>query len=586
MSGTPHTYDGTSSDLPGWTREDYPSELQPPIHIHDYGIRVKNDKFGLPFYPLKLLEHIFKRAVWHAEINGLVGLNDTDKRLLYEKVLGSRSRVTETYIQIFAILKAIGQPNKLPLFVRASVSDQQLPLSHADANFLSRNGSDTLLLDEFVARSGPHLFVLQQNHMVVPFFGNQPEPYNFTWTDIIPYVEVPRVQDATKSDELSGSSGSVTKIRIHPFCHAYHDAVKPFKGSGDEIFFALKRFHDHDTTFEREVKALRRFNEAGHPHIAPLLAAFTSKHGRFLIFPWATHDLRMYWEVVQPNPNPSDAGLVQWVCRQAGRLVQAVSKIHALPEDVGMHEQKDRCGRHGDLKPENILWYGSRPGCGKLVITDMGLSKLHRYISKSYTIHGKVIASPRYRPPELTYEGGHMGQQFDIWTLGCIFLEMMCWLHGGYKQLQEMEIMITGPSIRSANADTDEYYEWVEVESKGTKFYTVRVKEVVTKYIHTLRKSCSPFARDLLDIIEDYMLVVDREERAAAKDLWGMMKGLDTKCKDLEYCTPKIEHKVRGPRKPKLQKMEVSKSQTFAGLHNIRGVSSSAFREDGCKLQI
>lgn len=219
---------------------------------------------------------------------------------------------------------------------------------------------------------------------------------------------------------------------------------------------------------------LQRFNKAKHPHVVKLLASFITEEDKFAIFPWAPHDLRMYWQNVRPKPDAGGAKLVQWISHQAQMLAEAIRNIHKLPQDSEDEEQE--YVRHGDLKPENILWYESGD-FGKLVIADLGLSKAHRFESRSYTIQKRVSVTPRYRPPEVVYKGGRMGRVFDIWALGCIFLEMISWLHGGYEKLVEMEKSITTQSIASVH--TDEYYEWVYV--KDADYYTIRVKEAVTK---------------------------------------------------------------------------------------------------------
>lgn len=244
------------------------------------------------------------------------------------------------------------------------------------------------------------------------------------------------------------------------------------------MYFAMKEFHKYDPpSFEREVDMLQRFHSTRHPHLVTLLAAFSYKEMNYLIFPWATHDLQMYWQKVRPNPEASDAKLVQWVCYQAWMLVEAVRCIHVPGEETNKPGEDPQFGRHGDLKADNILWYKSSEGFGKLVITDFGTAKTHTYTSKTYTIQNKASAAPRYRPPELEYAGGRMGRTFDIWTLGCLFFEFLTWLHGGYAGLKKMEANMMAPSIRGTQSD--EYFEWVYVNDR--KHYSIRVKEAVVE---------------------------------------------------------------------------------------------------------
>lgn len=250
------------------------------------------------------------------------------------------------------------------------------------------------------------------------------------------------------------------------------------------MFFALKRSRKRKPdSFRKQVEMLQRFDSTKHPRIVKILATFTRCEENFLVFPWATHNLNMYWRTASDTGNVE---LVRWICCQAWLLVEDISRIHDVPEDPEIPEHKRLYGRHGDLKPANILWYRSQEGFGKLLIADMGLSKTSRFESKFYYIgedeeFDNPCFIPRYRPPEVDYSNDLMGRTFDIWALGCIFLEMLSWLHGGPTRLQDMEIDLLNSSSqddRHAHRSTA-YYEWVYVRDVG--FHIVRLKEIVTK---------------------------------------------------------------------------------------------------------
>ncbi|KAI0448676.1 kinase-like domain-containing protein [Xylaria acuta] len=581
QNGTGHQPDA-SGVWPGWTSE-YPvvtTQSDGRIRIQEYGILFENDHTRPRFYPLLLLQHVFTREVLSAEINALQGLDASEKDLLVERVLGSDNSSSETYIRVFAILKVIDQLKRLPAFVREGVSDQELPL-HWDhkqpGDHLFYGKPEKRVPDDLLSEYGRASFHREQYNMLVPFFESQSHPYEFAWAHVLPSYEVTEAKTSTSPSELEGSYGVVSKILIHPLCHNFHNVFDALGMPDEEMFFAVKQFHDNDpASFRREVEMLQRFNSAKHSHIVALLAAYTKDSKDYLIFPWATHDLHAYWKKVRPTPDAEDVELVRWICHQAWMLVEAVSRMHKLPEDQNRPEEKRLYGRHGDLKPENILWYKSREGFGKLVIADMGLSKVHRYESKTYIPGKKVSATPRYRPPEVEYEDGLMGRTFDIWTLGCMFLEMLGWLHGGYDQLTEMEEMITTPSIRGY--DCNAYSEWVYVED--SRFYTVRVKKAVTEYIRTLRKDCSQFVYDFLDIIEYQMLVAERDDRATAENLAKEMENLHNMCHDedgLIYCVRKEKRQLLDAPKPKLQERVFGKNLPTGGRNTIPRVVSSDF---------
>ncbi|KAF2194060.1 kinase-like protein [Zopfia rhizophila CBS 207.26] len=79
--------------------------------------------------------------------------------------------------------------------------------------------------------------------------------------------------------------------------------------------------------------------------------------------------------------------------------------------------------RHKDIKPQNILI-----AQGAVLFTDFGLSR-HFADGEGSTTSGLTPATPRYRPPEVAaYEPRNTSA--DIWSLGCVFLEMVAALRG------------------------------------------------------------------------------------------------------------------------------------------------------------
>ncbi|KAF2809762.1 kinase-like protein, partial [Mytilinidion resinicola] len=85
-----------------------------------------------------------------------------------------------------------------------------------------------------------------------------------------------------------------------------------------------------------------------------------------------------------------------------------------------LHEQSIR---HKDIKPQNILIES-----GNVLFTDFGLSRNFQDTTGS-TTSGMTYMTPRYSAPEVAaYDARNTSA--DIWSLGCVFLEMTLTLKG------------------------------------------------------------------------------------------------------------------------------------------------------------
>jgi len=206
--------------------------------------------------------------------------------------------------------------------------------------------------------------------------------------------------------------------------------------------FALKKL-EHlggsstklDEMFSREREMLKRFGDQ-HEHIIRLLATFTYQGDRYFLFPWANCDLLHFWENTTPRQDHETA---LWIAEQCLQLVNALHEIHYLRANTA---DLKKFGRHGDIKSENVLMFPpplGTPGHGKLVLADLGFSSVHREISISAVSGSKVQSTLQYRPPELAIQGARVTRSFDIWTLGCLFLDMCTWWLGGWDLVKEFQ---------------------------------------------------------------------------------------------------------------------------------------------------
>lgn len=263
--------------------------------------------------------------------------------------------------------------------------------------------------------------------------------------------------------------------------------------------------------FKREVNTLTKFSGDSHKHLVSLLATYEQFGKFYLIFPWAEADLQGFW-VKHPAPTADYEGVI-WLAEQCCGIANGLMKIHhyetwrrtnseiaestsrpldslrnlhhnpgrstsmsAEPKSINRDKNKQRhfrkqlYGRHGDIKPENILWFresGKTGDRGVLKISDFGLTEFSTRHSLCYKRNSQVAHSPSYRPPECDLEGAVVGPSYDIWTLGCLYLELITWQLGGTKLLEHFRRKRTSHDPLRLHS-TDTFFEIVHCEQTNT----------------------------------------------------------------------------------------------------------------------
>ena len=82
-----------------------------------------------------------------------------------------------------------------------------------------------------------------------------------------------------------------------------------------------------------------------------------------------------------------------------------------------------------------------------------------------------------YRPPECDLQPKIIRQSYDIWCLGCVYMEFVTWMLGGVKLWNDFaKKRLTWDVFLSTKTDT--FFEIVKNEDTDVR---VMVKEAVTK---------------------------------------------------------------------------------------------------------
>lgn len=135
--------------------------------------------------------------------------------------------------------------------------------------------------------------------------------------------------------------------------------------------------------------------------------------------------------------------LLRWPWCELIETFEALEAVHNTTHRPNIQDSKDiYVAVHFDLKPENILVDDD----GALIIADFGQANLKMLSQKDYSSGSYVRGGPgakQYRPPEAYSENnrevhGHKGYSrlYDIWSLGCIMLEVCEWAEGSNKAVE------------------------------------------------------------------------------------------------------------------------------------------------------
>jgi serine/threonine protein kinase len=234
------------------------------------------------------------------------------------------------------------------------------------------------------------------------------------------------------------------------------------------------------STALREITILR---ELKHPNIVRLLDVVLNDSKLYLLFEFIECDLRKF--LINFKEKSLDENLVK---NFLYKILDAVAYCHSKKII------------HRDLKPQNILTANN----GEIVkVADFGLARAFSIPIRPYT---KEVLTLWYRAPELLLGINEYSTPVDIWSIGCIFAELILkqpLFKGEYEIEQLFKIFYV---LGTPNRDI-----WPEVENlpnyspEFPKFKPIKFED----YFIGLDKNG-------IDLLKQ-MLVYDPNQRITAK---------------------------------------------------------------------
>ncbi|KAF1957935.1 kinase-like protein [Byssothecium circinans] len=301
----------------------------------------------------------------------------------------------------------------------------------------------------------------------------------------------------------------IYRTKIHP---AHYSASQE---TGTDYHIAIKQFlGKHHEAFKKEKKNLGDIKSLRHPHLIHHLATYERRYEAdisknsnhyYVIFPWADGgDVREFWR--QRDTGDRTPQLMLWSFQQMLGVTSALVALHGL-----------NC-RHGDLKPENLLHFHEGEE-GTMKIADLGVSRVHDKGTLDRDPGTMTRATtPSYEAPEVILpQDKARARRYDVWSLGCIFLEFTVWLLYGNEAVEAFEKARTGPPVIP---EPKPYYKVIDGKPE--------VHPLVTKALDSLhqdRRCLNDTAfEDLLNLIRGRCLLVDVLRRDSAEELHAKLE--------------------------------------------------------------
>ncbi|KAG8161859.1 hypothetical protein KVR01_008846 [Diaporthe batatas] len=462
---------------------------------------------GRRYIPNSALREILPRDNVIAELNKhrkrrllpLPRQSESSKKLA-DSILG-RGR------KLFAILIMLNLSWEIKDLLDAGLTDEDLPLLKS-GNCLTSSAKKTKTF-EWPVNWGPEkadYFVdTAQWLLLAPVFCTRGAHKDLAQECPLPFVKV---------KEISGGQISVVyKVSIDP------SHQKGFEIEAPSLEVALKEFrYPNDFKTEREnLNAIR--GSCSSNHITQSLETFSQGNKRYIIFPWAEGgDLDNFWK--EKNREHRSPQLADWCLRQMLGLAEALDFLH---NQIGNQANF----RHGDLKPGNILHFPAKEDpYGVLKIADFGISRVHNVA----TLQRKGVetttraTTPSYEAPEALSRGIPRSRKYDIWSLGCIYLEFTIWFMRDWRAVENFSL------ARKSTAVGDDELALFYYKKDSTAEDSIEVHPAVADNITSLRQVAegaegTTFG-DLLDTIEFKLLRVKVEDRIDAKKLCELLSAV------------------------------------------------------------
>ncbi|KAL4804382.1 kinase-like domain-containing protein [Aspergillus unguis] len=505
-----------------------------------------------PARPLCFVPRTDIRRLVNEELEETLKEIQTESPVEFENILSYRQLISQQALCLFAILVAVKKAHHIIQFLNEGIQDENLPLTrpeNPEASCSALVTKQKACIDTLKGWDAQSIstFETKQYRMLSDVF-RRGKHYNLDELAILPFID-PDTELGYKP-LAAGGFGEVSRECIHP---DHHEFEQPPGQKG--LIVAVKQMFRPDD-FEPERKVYRDLGHSSHRHLIDLLFTFKLKDRYHFVFPWADGTLKGYWE---RNPQPEfTPDLLLWSVEQMVGIADGLAYFHQFTNPA---RGQTRFGRHGDIKADNILWFRKE---NLLKIADLGLASVRGRDSRSNVPHCTVFGPPTYSPPEVKREH-NVSRKWDIWSLGCLYLEYTIYLVGGCDAIAEFVDFRSERSREFHELHTDYFY--------SRDFEAVKPSVVV--WVHRMKRArrCSKMMCDILDLIMKKMIVVDPDARSTSREVQrALQKILDRARTDREYLLEPDPAARRAP-SPRIHRSLRHKRPSDADPQSLAGIA-------------
>jgi len=324
-------------------------------------------------------------------------LSETDLREISQVLLRTSDVRWSRIPRIYSVLRMINQLEEIENFLREDITDVWFPFSQKTLPTSFRSQSARL---EF----------LDTQHLVFNIKAFNLEREDTKHGHFPDSTEIP----LKKIGELGkGGYGFVDRV-VSTISHKVYARKLIPRGR------TFKKDKQVLRAFERELSNLKCLK---HRHIIELVGSYTDpKYVGIIMLPVA--DCNLHEFLIGPLGD-DDISLLRTFF---GCLASALCFLH------------DSRIRHKDIKPQNVLIKD-----GHVFLTDFGISLDWSELNQSTTT-GPTWTTPRYAAPEVADHSAR-NTSADMWSLGCVYLEM--WTVLKRKTLSDLRNHLEGTGTKS-----------------------------------------------------------------------------------------------------------------------------------------